>query len=260
MRTQLIFALAVAMVVAIATAATWQDFNWDFEQFSDDLGTTIGSVSEDWFDTPDEPPAIVCAAPGGGIAIGHRSGSPFAAPTFSYTYFSDLDEGGIYEFEARFFSDDPGANTQSYDHLCFYNAAGEKSFAMGIYRGGGIGVLTYHDTSTDIGRGWGSALQRWDYLKVQYTVVEGPSNDRLKVFFRSYADDPWIEHQDGELVLWHDLSLFQTNKLEAQIHPEHIGNYSFIDDISVTEIPEPTTLLLLGLGAVLVREMNKNNR
>ena len=112
----------------------------------------------------------------------------------------------------------------------------QKCFNIGVSPQGRIGLRTYDGDNIDYSYTWGPTQQRWDWLHVRYTVIDGAGNDRVLVSFKGYEDDPWTDSPEGEIELWHDLSLDQLNTLEASIHPEHTANWSYIDDIRIEGI------------------------
>lgn len=252
MKLHLIIFLVCSILFIPRAFALWTGEVWDFEDFHDNIGSPLGTVSDEW--TDGSTPVSIMGAPGGGVAIGHTSSSPFSEAATSYTSFNQLEQNTKYLFQAKYRTYDPGANTLSYDLLNFYSAS-QKSFSIGITPNGQIGLDTFMDDEFNSGYKWGFIHDGWGYLKLEYKVIDGDSNDEVLIsYWNGNEGDPWLICPDGIITLNHDLSLNVLNAMEAYIHPEHTGNSSFIDDISISEIPEPCTIMLLGLGGLLIKK------
>lgn len=119
------------------------------------------------------------------------------------------------------------------------------------------GILNYGYTATNTVRPYTDVTvidgQNWYDVKIVVTSVAGTNNDTADLYYKKASDSQWITVVQG-LNTEHDL--------DGKVY-YHGYNYNgvymgYMDNVELSIVPEPATMLTLGLGSLLlVRKRRK---
>ncbi len=246
---------------ARAALATNLIVNGDFEDVSNSWGTGSGENPPDW------PPHTGTYKPfaeqqTGALAIGGSGTSAYVGNTPKSKSMRQLvDPEPFWHFDVDFASNDPGSAERSLNLQLHHGATGSSHYMMLKVEGNGSGagdLWAYgRDYSVGPGEAWRKVLDEAVIFSdvdtdpgVHHLQVIGHYDDSTPTYDVLLTDSLGVTHSASGLRIWRTSQPTSGNSITAvQFQASLSEADQLIDNVMVTQVPEPSALLLLCLGA-----------